>query len=434
MSTHSNPDNISNSQSHNPNHTDSTNSQSHTLNSNYKTHHYTEVLIIGAGPAGLFAATTCSLYGLKAIIVEARSEAGGQCTALYPDKPIYDITSHTHHTLTGLSLIQSLLSQIQSFNIPLFLNTLITNITSTNHPVSSSDKTTTISEYSKTKTQNILQHTSHHAHTLDQHSSDINFEALSQHINTNTNFTENTSEQTHPITAHSTNAIFHAKYIILATGTGTLEPNKLILPSSSITNTASVSATNTKTTSTQDLESQGFIFYTLPSTQHISNKTLAILGGGDTALDYTLHLAHYAKHIYLIHRRPHFTAIPYTLQQLQHLPNVTILTSTSLQSIHHHDTLSNTLTLHISSTNNPHITTLQTNYILPCYGLKLSQTNTSLNPNLHTSHNKFTINPSTQLTSIPNIYAIGDASYHENKPKLFSILRSWHDSLNIFSN
>lgn len=51
----------------------------------------TDVTIIGAGPAGLFAAFQCGMLGLKTQVFDALPEIGGQCTALYPEKPIYDI-------------------------------------------------------------------------------------------------------------------------------------------------------------------------------------------------------------------------------------------------------------------------------------------------------------------------------------------------------
>lgn len=51
----------------------------------------TDVLIVGAGPVGLFAAFQAGVLGLKCEIVDVLDRAGGQCTELYPEKPIYDI-------------------------------------------------------------------------------------------------------------------------------------------------------------------------------------------------------------------------------------------------------------------------------------------------------------------------------------------------------
>lgn len=53
--------------------------------------HSTDVVIVGAGPVGLFAVFECGMLGLRCHVVDALDMIGGQCTALYPDKPIYDI-------------------------------------------------------------------------------------------------------------------------------------------------------------------------------------------------------------------------------------------------------------------------------------------------------------------------------------------------------
>ena len=51
----------------------------------------TDVVIVGAGPCGLFQVFELGLLGLKAELVDSLPQVGGQCTELYPDKPIYDI-------------------------------------------------------------------------------------------------------------------------------------------------------------------------------------------------------------------------------------------------------------------------------------------------------------------------------------------------------
>jgi thioredoxin reductase (NADPH) len=55
------------------------------------THHQTDVVIVGAGPVGLFAVFECGMVRLKCHVVDVLDDVGGQCTALYPEKPIYDI-------------------------------------------------------------------------------------------------------------------------------------------------------------------------------------------------------------------------------------------------------------------------------------------------------------------------------------------------------
>jgi thioredoxin reductase (NADPH) len=53
--------------------------------------HQTDVVIVGAGPVGLFAVFECGMVRLHCHVVDVLDDAGGQCTALYPEKPIYDI-------------------------------------------------------------------------------------------------------------------------------------------------------------------------------------------------------------------------------------------------------------------------------------------------------------------------------------------------------
>jgi thioredoxin reductase (NADPH) len=73
----------------------------------------TDALIIGAGPCGLFQIFELGLLGIKADIVDSLQHPGGQCTELYPDKPIYDIPGVP--LCTGQSLIDSLMEQIEPF-------------------------------------------------------------------------------------------------------------------------------------------------------------------------------------------------------------------------------------------------------------------------------------------------------------------------------
>ena len=74
----------------------------------------TDVLVIGAGPVGLFVVQQLGLIGLKAEVVDNLDKIGGQCIELYPDKPIYDIPALPE--CTGESLTKNLLEQIKPFN------------------------------------------------------------------------------------------------------------------------------------------------------------------------------------------------------------------------------------------------------------------------------------------------------------------------------
>ena len=73
----------------------------------------TDAVIIGAGPVGLFQVFELGLLEIKAHVIDALPEAGGQCIELYPDKPIYDIPAIP--VCTGRELTENLLKQIKPF-------------------------------------------------------------------------------------------------------------------------------------------------------------------------------------------------------------------------------------------------------------------------------------------------------------------------------
>ena len=87
----------------------------------------TDVIIIGAGPVGLFAIHQLGLKGLKAEIIDNLDKAGGQCIELYPDKPIYDIPALPE--CSGKSLTDGLLEQIKPFNSKFHLNERVQELT-----------------------------------------------------------------------------------------------------------------------------------------------------------------------------------------------------------------------------------------------------------------------------------------------------------------
>ena len=61
-----------------------------------------DVAIIGAGPVGLFAVFECGMLGLSTAVIDALEATGGQCAALYPEKPIYDIPAIPEIDAAGL--------------------------------------------------------------------------------------------------------------------------------------------------------------------------------------------------------------------------------------------------------------------------------------------------------------------------------------------
>ena len=91
----------------------------------------TDVLIIGAGPTGLFCAHQLGIIGLKCEIVDNLDKLGGQCIELYPDKPIYDIPAIPE--CTGEELTNNLIEQIKPFNFKSHLSDRVQEIKNENN-------------------------------------------------------------------------------------------------------------------------------------------------------------------------------------------------------------------------------------------------------------------------------------------------------------
>ena len=86
----------------------------------------TDVVIIGAGPVGLFTVHQLGIKGLKSEVIDNLDKAGGQCIELYPDKPIYDIPAVPK--CSGKSLTDNLLEQIKPFGSNIHLNERVQQI------------------------------------------------------------------------------------------------------------------------------------------------------------------------------------------------------------------------------------------------------------------------------------------------------------------
>lgn len=76
--------------------------------------HETDVVVVGAGPAGLFAVFECGMVKLRCHVVDALDAVGGQCSALYPEKPIYDIPGHP--AILAADLVARLGEQVAPFS------------------------------------------------------------------------------------------------------------------------------------------------------------------------------------------------------------------------------------------------------------------------------------------------------------------------------
>lgn len=85
-----------------------------------------DVAVVGAGPAGLFTVFQCGMLGLKCHVLDALPEIGGQCTALYPEKPIYDIAGFP--SILAGKLIEQLEEQAAPFSPVFHLGAPVTSL------------------------------------------------------------------------------------------------------------------------------------------------------------------------------------------------------------------------------------------------------------------------------------------------------------------
>ena len=91
----------------------------------------TDVLVIGAGPTGLFCVHQLGIVGLKCEVVDNLDKIGGQCIELYPDKPIYDIPAISE--CTGEELTKNLIEQIKPFKTNFYLSDRVEEVKKKNN-------------------------------------------------------------------------------------------------------------------------------------------------------------------------------------------------------------------------------------------------------------------------------------------------------------
>jgi len=86
----------------------------------------TDVVIIGAGPCGLFAVFELGLLDMKSHLIDILDKVGGQCAELYPEKPIYDIPAVPE--ITGHGLVRQLMEQVRPFEPTFHLNEMVETV------------------------------------------------------------------------------------------------------------------------------------------------------------------------------------------------------------------------------------------------------------------------------------------------------------------
>ena len=293
----------------------------------------TDVLIIGAGPVGLFTVFELGQLGMKSCVVDSLEEIGGQCTALYPDKPIYDIPACP--SVTAEELINNLKKQIDPFKPILLMNQKVNELKK--HKDFYSVKT-------------------------------------------------------------STNNIIESKCIIIAAGNGAFGPNKPPLKN--------IDSFENKT-----------IFYHIRDKSKFRKKTVAIAGGGDSAVDWAIELSKTSKKIFFIHRRNKLRAIPQNVEILYDLENkgkIEMMIPYQLDSIEGKNGIIDHL---IIKNMNEEKKKLEVDYFLPFFGLS-----TNLGPikdwELELEKNILKVKQETCETNLNGIFAIGDVCSYPGKLKL----------------
>ena len=112
-----------------------------------------DIVVVGAGPVGLFTVFESGLLGLNCVLIDNLDKPGGQCAELYPEKPIYDIPGVPFQT--AQEHVDALLEQIKPFNYELILNERVEEITEIDHK---DDKYWSVktNEGTELKTKNIF--------------------------------------------------------------------------------------------------------------------------------------------------------------------------------------------------------------------------------------------------------------------------------------
>ena len=302
----------------------------------------TDVVIIGAGPIGLFAVFELGLLDMKCHLVDILDKIGGQCAELYPEKPIYDIPGIPYTSAQGL--VDALLQQIKPFKAQYHLNEMVESVEKIGDPL----------------------------------------------------FRVKTDQ----------GKAFESKVVVIAAGGGSFQPKRPPIPGIEAYEGRSV-------------------FYSVRKMEAFRDKRVLIVGGGDSALDWTLNLAPIARHLTLLHRRSEFRAAPDSVNKMMALEGegkidlvlgqVTSLTGSNGQ-----------IEKAIVKTNEGSIFEIACDALLPFFGLTM-KLGPVANWGFELKNNELIpVDTAAFETSVPGIFAIGDINWYPGKLKL--ILSGFHEA------
>lgn len=202
----------------------------------------------------------------------------------------------------------------------------------------------------------------------------------------------------------SENKIFETPNIIIAGGVGSFEPRKVDIKNA------------------QKFEGKGF-YYSVKDKSKFKDQIIAIFGGGDSALDWTLELSNIAKKIYLIHRREDFKGAPHTLSKIKEIAKtgkIEIKTFYKLTDVNGDLKLNN---IQIQK-NNETKEVLNIDSVIAFFGLKI-ELGPIANWGLNLEEKCILVNTKNFQTNEDGIFAIGDICTYPGKLKL--ILSGFHE-------
>ncbi len=301
----------------------------------------TDILIIGAGPVGLFTVFEAGLLGLECELVDNLDKIGGQCIELYPDKPIYDIPGVANQT--GREHIEALLAQIKPFNYKVNLNTRVESI-------------------KKEKDKWI--------------------------VKTNNDIS------------------FLTKNIFIAAGAGSFESRRPPVEN-------------------PDKFLGNGIEYAVRDIKKYKNKEIAIFGGGDSALDWSVELAKTAKKVYLVHRRDEFRGAKHTESQMRELVKsgkIELKIPYVIKSINGDEKFNGVDLMHFES---KEIESINCDEALFFFGLN-KQLGPILDWEVELEEKKILVNTENFQTNKEGIFAVGDINTYPGKLDL--ILCGFHET------